>query len=154
MRVAPLDPRTILPHRYPFLLLDTIDEVHSGKSARGTKVVTGSEWLVIGSTGTSTLRAMPHLLIVEALAQLSAAVLQGLIESEGAIGYFMGIDNARFRGEAVAGDVLLLNVVLRQFRRGICKTHGVATVDGNHVVRVDITSIIRPAASRSASHNR
>ncbi len=64
-----MDPRTILPHRYQFLLLDTIDEVHSGKSARGTKVVTGSEWLVIGTTGTHTLRAMPHLLIVEALAQ-------------------------------------------------------------------------------------
>lgn len=69
-----MDPRTILPHRYPFLLLDTIDEVHRGKRARGTKVVTGSEWLVIGTTGTNTLRAMPHLLIVEALAQLSAAV--------------------------------------------------------------------------------
>jgi 3-hydroxyacyl-[acyl-carrier-protein] dehydratase len=145
-----MDPRTILPHRYPFLLVDTIDEVHSGKSARGTKVVTGSEWLVIGTAGTSTLRPMPHLLIVEALAQLSAAVMQGLIDSEGAIGYFMGIDNARFRGEAVAGDVLSLSVTLRQFRRGICKTHGVASVDGRQVVRADITSIIRPATGSSS----
>ncbi len=80
-----MDPRTILPHRYPFLMVDTIDEVHGGRIARGTKVVTGSEWLVIGSSGTNTLRAMPHLLIVEALAQLSAAVMQGLIDSEGAI---------------------------------------------------------------------
>ncbi len=142
-----MDPRTILPHRYPFLLVDTIDDVERGKSARGTKLVTGSEWLVIGTTGANTRRAMPHLLIVEALAQLSAAVMQGLVDSEGAIGYFMGINNARFRGEAVPGDVIALYVELQQFRRGICKTHGVASVNETQVVRVDITSIIRSAST-------
>jgi len=85
---------------------------------------------------------------VEALAQLSAAVMRGLLEdSDGAIGYFMGINNARFRGEAAPGDVLSLRVELRQFRRGICKTHGSAMVNGRSVVRADLTSIVRPAAS-------
>ncbi len=84
---------------------------------------------------------------VEALAQLSAAVMQGLVDSEGAIGYFMGINNARFRGEAAPGDVITLSVELQQFRRGICKTHGVATVNGTQVVRVDMTSIIRSATT-------
>jgi 3-hydroxyacyl-[acyl-carrier-protein] dehydratase len=122
--------------------------VDAGKRAHGTKVVTGSEWLAIGVSDVVTLRAMPHLLIVEALAQLSAAVMQGLLDGgEGAIGYFMGMNNARFRGEAVPGDVLSLSVELRQYRRGICKTHGVATVDGRQVVRVDITSILRPATA-------
>ncbi len=143
-----MDPSTLLPHRYPFLFIDTIDEVEEGKSARGTKLVTGSEWSVIGVADSQTRRPMPHLLIVEALAQLSAAVMRGLLkDSDGAIGYFMGINNARFRGEAVPGDVLTLRVELRQFRRGICKTHGQAVVDGRSVVRADITSIVRPAAS-------
>lgn len=145
-----INPRTLLPHRYPFLLIDTIDEVETGQSARGTKLVTGSEWLAIGSAESQTRRSMPHLLIVEALAQLSAAVMQGLLQDgAGAVGYFMGINNARFRGEAVPGDVVSLHVELRQFRRGICKTHGTASVDGRRVVRADITTIVRPAAAAS-----
>ncbi len=144
----PMDPHTLLPHRYPFLLLDTIHDVHIGKSARGTKLVTGSEWQIVGTSAAHGRRSMPHLLIVEALAQLSAAVMQGLLDgSEGAVGYFMGINRARFRGAAAPGDVLALYVELLQFRRGICKTRGVATVDGTRVVRVDITSIVRPSGS-------
>jgi 3-hydroxyacyl-[acyl-carrier-protein] dehydratase len=143
-----MDPRTLLPHRYPFLLIDTIDDVQRGRSARGTKLITGSEWLIIGTREPLIRRAMPHTLIVEALAQLSAAVMHGLPgSSEGAIGYFMGIHNARLRGIASPGDVLTMHVTLTQFRRSICKTHGEATIDGRSIVRVDITSIVRPATA-------
>lgn len=148
-----MDPQRLLPHRYPFLLVDTIDEVDVGRSARGTKLVTGSEWLIVGTRDTHARRAMPHMLIVEALAQLSAAVMHGLLDGgEGAIGYFMGINNARFRGAASPGDLLSMQVILKQFRRGICKTRGEATVDGRSIVRVDITSIVRPSAASSQPH--
>lgn len=147
-----MDPRALLPHRYPFLLVDTIDEVVAGKSARGTKLVTGSEWLIVGTRGSHAQRAMPHLLIVEALAQLSAAVLHGLLpESDRVLGYFMGINRARFRGAAAPGDLLALHVELRQFRRGICKTRGTAHVGQQQIVRVDITSILQALTPQQSS---
>jgi 3-hydroxyacyl-[acyl-carrier-protein] dehydratase len=140
-----MDPSTLLPHRYPFLLVDRIDAVDPGKSAHGTKRVTGSEWAIVGTRGHGGLRVMPHLLIVEALAQLSGAVLAGLLDgSEGAIGYFLGINNAHFRGAASPGDVLSLAVELRSFRRGICRTHAVAQVGARRIVRADLTSVLRP----------
>jgi 3-hydroxyacyl-[acyl-carrier-protein] dehydratase len=93
---------------------------------------------------------MPHLLIVEALAQLSAAVLVTLLEgSEGAIGYFLGINNVRCRGQAAPGDVLELSIELRQFKRGVCKTHGIARVGSLDVVRADLTTIIRVADAQT-----
>ncbi len=141
-----LDPSTLLPHRFPFLLVDRIDAVDPGKSAHGTKLITGAEWLIGHTRATGGLRAMPHLLIVEALAQLSGAVLAGLLpESAGAIGYFLGINAAHFRGEARPGDVLALHVELRAFRRGLCRTYGVARVGTQRVVRAELTSVLRPA---------
>jgi 3-hydroxyacyl-[acyl-carrier-protein] dehydratase len=145
-----MDPLTLLPHRYPFLLLDRIDAVEPGKYALGTKLVTGSEWSTVGvrvgMPGYPVRRAMPHTLIVESLAQLTAAVLTGLVDGGGdAIGYFMGIDKARFRGDALPGDEIALRVDLLQFRRGICRTRGVATIDGQRIVQADLTTVLRPA---------
>jgi len=132
MTTPAMDPSTLLPHRYPLLL---VDRVEPGKRASGTKLVTGSEWSIVGARGVPGMRAMPHLLIVEALAQLSGAVLAGLPDgSAGAVGYFPGMQRARFRGEAVPGDVLTVEVELLQFRRGICKTRGVARVGATRVV--------------------
>jgi 3-hydroxyacyl-[acyl-carrier-protein] dehydratase len=139
-----IDPFALLPHRYPFLLLDRIVLVEPKRTAIGTKMVTGSEWTVIGSTGHGGAHAMPHLLIVEALAQLSAAVLVSLLEADRkAIGYFMGIDNVRFRRQAAPGEMLSLSVELKQFRRGVCRTRGIATIDDELVVRADLTTILR-----------
>jgi 3-hydroxyacyl-[acyl-carrier-protein] dehydratase len=143
------DPLTLLPHRFPLLLVDRITSVEPGKSARGIKTVTGNEWSTIGSSHDAGAQAMPHLLIVEALAQLSAAVLVTLLEhSQGAIGYFLGFSNVRFRGRAAPGDVLEMSIELRQFKRGVCKTHGVARVGTCDVVRADLTTIIRAADAK------
>ena len=143
------DPLTLLPHRFPLLLVDRITAVEPGKRAAGIKTVTGNEWSTIGSSHDAGAQAMPHLLIVEALAQLSAAVLVTLLEgSEGAIGYFLGFSNVRFRGRATPGDVLLLSIELRQFKRGVCKTRGVARVGDCDVVRADLTTIIRTADAK------
>ncbi len=145
MTTPAMDPSTLLPHRYPFLLVDRIDVVEPGRRASGAKLVTGSEWSIVGSRGVSGMRAMPHWLIVEALAQLSGAVLAGFLDgSAGAVGYFFGIQRARFRGEALPGHVLQLHAELLQFRRGICKTRCVARVGATRVVQAERTSILRP----------
>lgn len=87
---------------------------------------------------------MPHTLVVEALAQLTAAILVGRIDgASGVVGYFLGIDHVRFRGAVVVGDELHLEVELRQFRRGICRTHGVARVGDAIVVSADLTTVVR-----------
>ena len=143
------EPLTLLPHRFPLLLVDRITGVVPGERATGVKVVTGNEWCSIGSSGDPGAYQMPHLLIVEALAQLSAAVLVTLLQgSEGAIGYFLAISKVRFRGRAAPGDVLDLSIDVRQFKRGVCKTHGVARVGSLDVVRADLTTIIRVADAK------
>ena len=143
------DPLTLLPHRFPLLLVDRITSVERGKRATGVKTVTGNEWSTIGSTHDAGAQAMPHLLIVEALAQLSAAVLVTLLEDgAGAIGYFLGINNVRCRGRAAPGDVIELSIELRNFKRGVCRTHGVARVGNMDVVRADLTTIIRVAGPK------
>lgn len=147
--IATWEPQTLLPHRFPLLLVDRITGVEPGKRATGVKTVTGNEWSSVGSAGDDGPQAMPHLLIVEALAQLSAAVLVTLLHgSDGAIGYFLGISNVRFRGRAAPGDVLEMEIALRQFRRGVCRTRGVARVNGLDVVRAELTTIIRVADAK------
>ena len=140
----------LLPHRFPFLLVDRITGLDPGRRAEGIKRVTGNEWFL----GEATLDiapppdiGMPNGLVVEALAQLSAAVLIGLVDSaSGAVGYFMGLDRVRYRGTVRAGDDLRLAVELRQFRRGVCRLHGDAWVGQRRVVRADLTIVVMPAA--------
>ena len=143
------DVSDLLPHRHPFLLIDRITALDPGRRAEGMKRVSGGEWFLgevslDPSAGPSL--GMPNALVVEALAQLSAAVLVGLVESgSGVVGYFMGLDRVRYRGAARAGDDLRLVVELRQFRRGVCRLHGEASVDGRRIVRADLTIVVRPA---------
>ena len=142
------DVLALLPHRYPFLLLDEITAVEPGRRAEGIKRVTGAEWASGAPAGLGTVGVMPHTLVLEALAQLSGAVLAGLTDgAEGVVGYFLGVDRVRFRGVARAGDAVLLEVTLKQFRRGVCRTHGVARVDGLTIVRADMTTIVRAGAA-------
>lgn len=136
----------LLPHRYPFLLVDRITALEPGKRAEGVKQVTGDEWCLRGERDQAPRRWMPGGLVVEALAQLSAAVIVGLVEGgEGAVGYFLGLDRVRYRGMAAPGDELRLAVELVYFRRGVCRTRGVATVDGRQIVRALMTMMVRPA---------
>ena len=69
--------------------------------------------------------------------------------SAGAIGYFLGMQRARFRGDVLLGDILHLEVELLQFRRGICKKRAVARVGETRVVQAELTSMVRPTASPS-----
>jgi 3-hydroxyacyl-[acyl-carrier-protein] dehydratase len=144
-RVTLPDVETILPHRYPFLLVDRITALTPGRRAEGIKRVTGNEWCMDAMMGASST-GLAGGLVVEALAQLSAAVMLGLVdEGAGAVGYFLGVDRVRFRGVPRAGDELRLSVELLRFRRGICRTRGEVWVDGRRIVRAELTTAVRTA---------
>ena len=138
--VALPDVQELLPHRYPFLLVDRITAIVPGKRAVGVRQVTADEWF----TGQAGSYEMPNTLILEALAQLSGAVLIGLSEKiVGAVGYFVGMQRVKFRGVARAGDEIVLECNLLQFKRGICKTAVTASVNGKRIVRAQITTVLR-----------
>jgi 3-hydroxymyristoyl/3-hydroxydecanoyl-(acyl carrier protein) dehydratase len=139
----------LLPHRFPFLLIDRVTALDPGRRAEGIKRLTGGEWFLGEAThdpDPPANPAMPNGLVVEALAQLSAAVLIGVVEgASGAVGYFMGLDRVRYRGMAYPGDDLRLQVALWQFRRGVCRLHGDAWVNNRRIVRADLTIVVVPA---------
>lgn len=136
----------VLAHRYPFVLIDRLRVVEPGRRALGLKRITGSEWL--GNDASVPGGAMPGLLIVEALAQTSAGVLVGLLDgSSGAIGYFAAASRVRFRTLPRPGDTLLLSVELVQYRRGVAKLKGVATVDGVLAASAEFTAVVRGRAA-------
>jgi 3-hydroxyacyl-[acyl-carrier-protein] dehydratase len=136
----------VLAHRYPFLLVDRLRVVEPGRRALGLKRITGSEWL--GNDASVPGGAMPGLLIVEALAQTSAGVLVGLLDgSSGAIGYFAAASRVRFRTLPRPGDTLLLSVELVQYRRGVAKLKGVATIDDVLATSAEFTAVVRGRAA-------
>lgn len=120
--------RSIIPHRYPFLLIDQIHELEPGKRAVGIKNVSANEPFFQGHF--PEYPVMPGVLIVEAIAQVGAVTLLSLEEYTGQIALFAGINNVRFKRQVKPGDTLKLEVVLGQLRRNIGTGTGIATVDG------------------------
>lgn len=118
----------IIPHRYPFLLVDRVIEIEEGKSAVGIKNVTANEWFFEGHFPGK--RVMPGVLIVEAMAQVAAIALLKGVESEGKSPLFGGIENMRFRKPVVPGDQLRLEFTLEKMRGPVGKGRVRATVDG------------------------
>ena len=138
--IALPDVLELLPHRYPFLLVDRILSVDPGKRAVGIRQVTADEW----HTGQASAYEMPNTLVLEALAQLSGAILVGLTPGAGdTIGYFVGMQRVKFRGIARAGDELRLECNLLQFKRGICKTEARAFIGDRRIVRAQLTTVLR-----------
>lgn len=122
------DIQKILPHRYPFLLIDKIVEMEEGKSIKAIKNVSGNEEFFQGHF--PGMPIMPGVLITEALAQAGAVLLLGMPENKGKIGVFTGINNFKFRKQVVPGDVLELNAELGVYRHGMGKANVKAVVDG------------------------
>lgn len=120
--------REIIPHRYPFLLVDRIEEVEYGSKAVGIKNVTSNEPFFQGHF--PDYPVMPGVLIVEALAQVGAVAILGTDEHKGKIALFAGINKVRFRRTVRPGDTLRLEVELGRMRRGVGIGSGRATVDG------------------------
>lgn len=133
---APLDSvaiRKIIPHRYPFLLVDRIVELESGVRAVGIKNVSANESFFNGHF--PEYPVMPGVLIVEAIAQVGAVAMLSHPEQSGQIVLFAGIDKVRFKRQVKPGDTIRLEVELGQVRRNIGTGNGVATVDGELACR-------------------
>jgi len=118
----------IIPHRYPFLLIDRVLELEPGARAVAEKLVSANEPHFAGHFPGNPI--MPGVLIVEALAQTGAVVALSLPEHRGKLAVFAGIDECRFRRVVRPGEVLRLEVNVEKFRRGVGKARGRATVEG------------------------
>ncbi|XLG12141.1 beta-hydroxyacyl-[acyl carrier protein] dehydratase [Bacillus subtilis] len=129
--------KEIIPHRYPFLLVDRITEVEEGKRAKGYKNVTANEEFFNGHF--PQYPVMPGVLIVEALAQVGAVAMLIKEENRGRLAFFAGIDNCRFKKQVKPGDQLHLEVEIIRARGTIGRGKGVATVDGEVVCEVELT---------------
>jgi 3-hydroxyacyl-[acyl-carrier-protein] dehydratase len=130
----------ILPHRYPFLLIDRIVELEPGKRVVGIKNVTANEPQFTGHFPERPI--MPGVLMVEALAQAGAVAVLSLPEYRGKLALFAGIDACRFRRTVVPGDTLRLEVTLEKLRGMFGRALAVATVAGDVAVEATISFII------------
>ena len=128
--------KEIIPHRYPFLLVDKILELEEGKRAVGIKNVTANEEFFNGHF--PDYPVMPGVLIIEALAQVGAVAMLIKDENRGRLAFFAGIDNCRFKRQVRPGDQLKLEVEMTRVRATFGKGKAIATVDGELVCETDI----------------
>jgi len=137
MELSTLDIMRLLPHRYPFLLVDRIVEFVKGEQIVGVKNVTINEPFFQGHFPGHPI--MPGVLILEAMAQVGGvfAILAEEV-GENQVPYFVGIDKAKFRQPVLPGDVLILALELQKVRRGIYYFLGQATVDGKLVAEAEL----------------
>lgn len=134
----------ILPHRFPFLLVDRIIALDERTgSTVGLKAVSGNEPWVQGHF--PGYPVMPGVLIAEALAQVGAVGLLRRPEFKGRLAFLAGLENFRFRRQVVPGDILRLEVTLIQLRRGVGRAQGKALVDGKVAAEGEILFAIGPA---------
>jgi 3-hydroxyacyl-[acyl-carrier-protein] dehydratase len=133
--------REIIPHRYPFLLIDRIEEHEPGVSAVGLKNVTANEPFFQGHF--PEFPVMPGVLIVEALAQVGAVALLSLDENRGKLAFFAGIDKVRFKRQVRPGDTLRLEVEITRSRAGVGFGSAKATASGELVCTGELMFAIR-----------
>jgi 3-hydroxyacyl-[acyl-carrier-protein] dehydratase len=136
------DIKRLIPHRYPFLLVDRLTQIVPGESALGIKNVTINEPYFQGHFPNKPI--MPGVLIVEALAQTAGALVAYSIgaKDKGKTVYFMSIDGARFRKPVVPGDTLHLVVEKKQARSAVWKFSGIAKVGDVVVAESTFTAMI------------
>jgi 3-hydroxyacyl-[acyl-carrier-protein] dehydratase len=132
----------LLPHRYPMLMIDGLRDIVPGLSATGIKNVTMNEPFFQGHFPSRPV--MPGVLIVEAMAQTSGALIMysGGDLADSKLVYFMTIDKCRFRKPVVPGDTLLLHVSLIHKRGPVSKFHGEAKVKGQLMAEADYSAMI------------
>ena len=132
----------MLPHRYPFLMIDRVTEIIPDKSAIGIKNVTINEPYFQGHFPNKPI--MPGVLIIEAMAQTAAVfVIDGLKESaDNRDVYFLSIDSARFRKPVTPGDTMILKIFKKQSRGNVCKFNGEAYVEENLVAESTFSAMI------------
>ncbi|MBB6630311.1 3-hydroxyacyl-ACP dehydratase FabZ [Clostridium algidicarnis] len=130
----------IIPHRYPMLLLDRVDEMEPGKRVVAIKNVTINEQFFQGHFPVEPV--MPGVLMIEALAQAGAVAILSIEEFKGKIAYFAGINKAKFRRKVVPGDTLRLEVEITKLKGSAGVGRGVAYVEGKKAVEAELMFII------------
>lgn len=130
----------IIPHRYPFLLIDTIDELEEGKRVVGTKNVTMNEYFFQGHFPNEPV--MPGVLIIEALAQTGAVALLSMEQNKGKIAFFAAMDKVKFRQNVVPGDTLKLEVEIIKIKGPMGIGKAVAYVKDKKVAEAELTFAI------------
>ena len=136
---APLGPaeiRDLIPHRYPFLLVDRIEEIEPGVRAVGVKNVTQNEPFFQGHF--PDYPVMPGVLIIEAMAQVGAVGVMAGGEHADRLALFAGIDGVRFRRQVLPGDVLRMEVEITRLKGMVGRGKGRATVDGERVCEAEL----------------
>ena len=131
----------ILPHRHPFLLIDTIEELESGVRAVGRKNVTFNEPYFAGHFPGNPV--MPGVLILEALAQTGAVAILSLPENRGKTAYFAGIDKAKFKQMVRPGDALELETTIIRSKGPIGVGEAIATVNGKLAAKAELTFAVK-----------
>jgi 3-hydroxyacyl-[acyl-carrier-protein] dehydratase len=136
------DIMALLPHRYPFLMIDRVEDIVLGESATGIKNVTINEPFFQGHFPEQAV--MPGVLLVEAMAQTAAALVMYTLgkEAHGKLVYFMTIDEARFRKPVVPGDTVRIQVTRIQNRRSVWKFKGEALVGDTLVANASYSAMI------------
>lgn len=127
----------IIPHRYPFLLIDTIEELEPGARALGKKCVSVNEPFFQGHFPGNPV--MPGVLIIEALAQVGAVAMLSQPEYKGRTAYFAGIERARFRRKVVPGDVLLLETEIIKVKGPVGVGRAIARVGEQAAAQAELT---------------
>ena len=127
----------ILPHRYPFALVDRIVDGEEGKWAKGIKCVSANEPFFQGHF--PQYHVMPGVLIVEALAHVGAVAVLSMPEHRGKIGFLGAIKNARFRRQVTPGDVLELTCTITRQKGPVAVAEAVAAVNGQEAVTAELT---------------
>src|SRR5690625_3601713 len=133
--------KEIIPHRYPFLLVDKVTEIEEGKRVVGLKNVTVNEPFFQGHF--PEYPVMPGVLILEALAQVGAISVLDMEENKGKIGFLAGIDKCRIKRQVKPGDQLRLDVEIIRMKGPIGKGKGVATVEGEVACEAEIMFAIK-----------
>jgi UDP-3-O-[3-hydroxymyristoyl] N-acetylglucosamine deacetylase/3-hydroxyacyl-[acyl-carrier-protein] dehydratase len=132
----------VLPHRYPFLLVDRILEIEENKRIVGLKNVTINEPFFQGHFPGHPI--MPGVLIIEAMAQVGGMLLMGSVDDpDRKVVYFMSLDNVKFRRPVKPGDQIRFELDVVQLRGSVCKMRGVGKVDGEVVVEADMAAMVR-----------
>ncbi len=140
MELNSMQIQEIIPHRYPFLLVDKIVELIPGESAKGIKTTTSTEYFYQGHF--PQYPVMPGVLIIEALAQVGAVAILSLEEYKGKKVLFGGIKNARFKQQVVPGDVIELECVLTKRRGPIGYGQAKAIVNGKIAAQGELSFVV------------
>ena len=138
----------ILPHRYPFLLVDRITELEVDKRIVGIKNVSLNEHYL--SQGPDGLRVLPPTILTEAVAQVGAIMILAKPENRQRLIYFMGIERVRYRRPVYPGDVIVIEATVLRLRSRMGLLKGIARVDGKVVAEGTMTFALSPAGQRPA----